>query len=100
MITRKAGEAAKAGFYFNPKTWDIHLHRSDGAILPTGEGERYLRVPTVALLVLGPAMGFLFVIFLPAIGFALVFREAWRRMLALFGKSATARRKEAKVDAR
>jgi len=29
-----------------------------------------------------------------------VFREAWRRMLALFGKSATARRKEAKVDAR
>jgi hypothetical protein len=42
----------------------------------------------VALLLLGPIMGFFFVIFLPLIGFALVARELTRRVWALVGKKA------------
>jgi hypothetical protein len=85
MTTRKAGEQAKAGFYFNLTTWEMDLHRKDGA-LPGGDNDRYTRVPTVALLVLGPVMGFFFVIFLPFIGFALFAREIGHRVAGWFGR--------------
>jgi hypothetical protein len=52
----------------------------EGAALPGEAGDRYVRVPAVALLLLGPAMGFFFVVFLPFIGFALVFRELAKRL--------------------
>jgi hypothetical protein len=85
MKTRTAGETAKAGFYFNLRTWELDLHRKDGA-LPGGENDRYTRVPTAALLILGPAMGFLFVIFLPFIGFALFTREVGHRVGGWFAR--------------
>ena len=85
MTTRKAGEAAKLGFYFNTRTWEMEPHRKDGA-LPGGDHDRYTRSPTVALLVLGPVMGFFFVIFLPFIGFALVVRELAHRAAGWFGR--------------
>ena len=88
MATQKAGDAVKAGFYFNFRTWEIHLHKTAGEALPGGRDERYTRIPAVALLLLGPVMGFFFVIFLPLIGFALVAREIGRRALALFGRKA------------
>ena len=85
MTTKRAGEAAKAGFYFNTRSWEMDLHRKDGA-LPGGDSDRYTRVPTVALLVLGPAMGFFFVIFLPFIGFALFAREIGHWVAGWFGR--------------
>ena len=54
--------------------------------LPGSDGDRFRRVPTVALLVLGPAMGFFFVIFLPFIGFALFAREIGHRVAGWFGR--------------
>ena len=86
MTTRRAGEAAKVGFYFNTRTWETELHRTDGGALPGGEGDRWLRVPAVALLFLGPMMGFFFVIFLPFIGFALVARELGHRAARWLGR--------------
>jgi len=86
MNTRKAGQAAKVGFYFNTRTWEMDLHRKDGGALPGGENDRYIRVPAVALLFLGPVMGFFFVIFLPFIGFALVVRELAHRAAGWFGR--------------
>jgi hypothetical protein len=78
----------KAGFYFNFRTWEIHLHKTAGDALPGGPQDRYTSIPAVALLLLGPIMGFFFVIFLPLIGFALVARELTRRVWALVGKKA------------
>jgi hypothetical protein len=75
MNTKKAGEAAKAGFYYNTRTWEMDLHRKDGDALPGTRADRYLRVPGVALVLLGPIMGFVFVVFMPFIGFALAARE-------------------------
>jgi hypothetical protein len=86
MNTKRAGDAARVGFYFNLKTWELSLHRTEGAKLPGGATDRYTRVPAVALLLLGPVMGFFFVIFLPFIGFALVARELGRRAMRLFGR--------------
>jgi hypothetical protein len=99
MKTRRAGETARGGFYFNAKTWELTLHRKDGDALPGGESDLYVRVPTAALLVLGPAMGFLFVIFLPLIGFALTFRELGHRAAAFF-RRATHTPKPSKTAAR
>ena len=90
MTTRKAGEAAKGGFYFNTRTWEMDLHRKDGGALPGSERDRYLRVPALALLFLGPVMGFFFVIFLPFIGFALVFRELGHRAAGWCGRKTLA----------
>jgi hypothetical protein len=88
MTTRKAGEAAKVGFYFNTRTWEMDLHRKDGAALPGGQGDRYVRIPALALLFLGPVMGFFFVIFLPFIGFALVARELGHKLRGWLGRKA------------
>jgi hypothetical protein len=88
MTTKRAGEAAKAGFYFNTRTWEMDLHRKDGDALAGTTADRYVRVPAAALLVVGPIMGFFFVIFLPFIGFALVARELGIRVARLFGKIA------------
>jgi hypothetical protein len=85
MTTKRAGEAAKAGFYFNTRTWEMDLHRKDGDALPGTDTDRYVRVPAAALLFVGPIMGFFFVIFLPFIGFALVARELAIRAGKLFG---------------
>lgn len=91
MKQRLANEAAKAGFYFNTRTWELHLHRTDGEALPGQEGDRFFRIPAATLLVLGPMMGFLFVIFLPFIGFALTFRELAHRAKGLVARRAQAR---------
>jgi hypothetical protein len=90
MTTKRAGEAAKVGFYFNTRTWEMDLHRKDGDALPGTTGDRYVRIPAAALLFLGPVMGFFFVIFLPFIGFALVVRELGHRVAGWFGKKAPA----------
>jgi hypothetical protein len=88
MITKRAGEAAKVGFYFNTRTWEIDLHRKDGGALPGGDRDLYVRVPALALIFLGPFIGFVFVIFLPFIGFALVTRELGHRAARGFGLKA------------
>jgi hypothetical protein len=88
MTTRNAGEAAKMGFYFNTRTWEVDLHRKEGGALPGVDGDRYVRIPAAALLVLGPVMGFFFVIFLPFIGFALVARELGYKAAGWIGRMA------------
>jgi len=88
MNTKRAGDAARVGFYFNLKTWEFNLHKTEDAKLPGGEADRYMRIPAVALLLLGPVMGFFFVIFLPLIGFALVARELGRRAMGMFGRKS------------
>ncbi len=88
MTTKRAGEAAIVGFYFNTRTWELDLHRKGGSALPGGNSDLYVRVPALALLFLGPVMGFFFVIFLPFIGFALVAREIGHRVAGWFGRKA------------
>lgn len=92
MRTMKAADKAKGGFYWNLKTWEVTLVRRDGEALPGAADERYVRIPTAALVIVGPMMGFLFVVFLPLIGFALTFRELYRKAAGWVGRLATARR--------
>ncbi|MGD0835142.1 MAG: hypothetical protein ABSB49_00690 [Polyangia bacterium] len=78
-----AGTLVKGGFYFNRDAWDLVAVNGKEGVLPGTEGQRCLRVPVWAMLGLAPVLGGLFVVFLPLIGFALVFMHLGRGALAL-----------------
>ena len=99
MKKTNAGDKAKGGFYWNLKTWEVTLVRRNGDALPGAADERYVRIPTAALVIVGPMMGFLFVVFLPFIGFALTLRELYRKVAGWIGRPVLARR-AAKTRAR
>jgi hypothetical protein len=88
-MARRGGETVKAGFYWHAAGWEIVPVSGQGGPLPGTHEDRYVRVPTLGMLVLAPVMGGLFVVFLPLIGFALLIlhlaRSGWggaRRALA------------------
>lgn len=83
-MTRYHGkDTVKGGLYWNPTRWQILTIAEEGGMLP-GEAEtRYVRVPALMMLVLGPIMGGLYVMFLPFIGFAMVLGVAGAKLLAM-----------------
>jgi hypothetical protein len=73
MLRHQGGEHVKAGFYIDVVSWQVHtISGTDGGRLPGGESTRFLRVPTLGMLVFAPLMGALFAIFLPFIGIFMV----------------------------
>jgi hypothetical protein len=77
-----AGTMVKGGFYFSLDQWDILTVSGKEGMLPGLAGQRYLRLPVLAVLLLAPVLGGLFVVFLPFIGFALVLQHLARLSLA------------------
>ncbi len=86
MFKHKGGDAVKGGFYWNQANWHLENVEGKAGTLPGGDEARYLRVPTLALFVLAPLMGALFVAFLPFIGFALLAGMLVARAMGLFRK--------------
>ena len=80
MLT--AGTRVKGGFYFNRDKLDLVTVSGKEGTLPGVDGQRYLRVPVLAMLLLAPMLGGLFVVFMPFIGFALVFQHLGRLMVS------------------
>ncbi len=74
MKRNKGGQRVKAGFYWRPARWEIVPVSGAGGILPGEPTEAFRRIPTLGILMLGPAMGALLVVFLPLVGFVLVGR--------------------------
>lgn len=73
-----AGTMVKGGFYFNRDKLDLITVSGKEGMLPGADGQRYLRVPVLAMLLLAPVLGGLFVMFMPFIGFALVLQHLGR----------------------
>jgi hypothetical protein len=91
MFTYTGGESVKGGFYWNRGTWHLENVEGKAGTLTGDSGTRYIWVPTLLMLVLAPVMGALFVVFLPFIGFALLFGALGKWTLGTFRKaSATA----------
>jgi len=80
MLT--AGTLVKGGFYFNRDKLDLITVSGKEGPLPGADGQRYLRVPVLAVLLLAPVLGGLFVMFMPFIGFALVLQHLGRLMVS------------------
>ncbi len=80
MTKYLGGHAAQSGYYWNAKAWSIAAIPAPGGVLPGGAQEKYLRVPLLAVFLLMPLLGGLFVVFLPFIGFALFFYAIVRKL--------------------
>jgi hypothetical protein len=83
MTKRIGGTAAKNGFYWNLGKWEMTLVPKQGGILPGGAADKYLKVPVVGLLVLAPLMGAAYAMFLPFIGFAMLFTFLGKKAFAM-----------------
>lgn len=88
MTTSIGGTAVRSGYYWNLGRWEVIPVARDGEQLPGGRGDKFLRIPVLAVLMLLPMLGGLFVVFLPVIGFVLTFHAAVRPIVGLFKKSA------------
>ena len=88
--TYNAGQKVGGGFYFNTTTWAMRVAPREGDVLPGEAGERYIALPTVMLLVAAPLLSFLFVIFLPFIGIALMVKAGYDKIGVLLHEARTA----------
>jgi len=88
MARKVGGTMVKGGFYWNPKGWEMVTVDGPSGILPGAADDRYFRIPVLAMLLLAPVMGGLFVIFLPVIGFALVLQHLGRLSVAATRRAA------------
>lgn len=88
MTTISGGAAVRNGYYWNLGGWEVIPVERDGATLPGGRGDKFMKVPLLAVLMLMPVMGGLFVVFLPFIGFALAIYAAAKPLVGLFHRSA------------
>jgi hypothetical protein len=88
MKRLSAGSEAKAGYYFNTRTWDIHPVPADGGRLPGQAGQGWIGIPTLAALLLTPLLGLAFVMFLPFIGIYLTLEAAVKPVVRAFRHEA------------
>ena len=75
IVKREAGgDRVEPGSYWSRDRWEIVPVDGATPVLPGGPADRYFRLPAPAVLVLAPAMGAAFAMFLPLIGFVMVAR--------------------------
>lgn len=77
----------KAGYYWSPSRWEIITIPRGGGTLPGGEELSYFRLPVSLILLLGPLMGAVYVIFLPVVGFGLFFGFVGKKLFLFFRRA-------------
>ena len=86
MTTMKyGGQWTKAGTYLGITGGEWVTIPQGGGVLPGKREARYLRTPLPLLVVLGPAAGLVYIIFLPVVGILLVAQLAVRKVAAKIG---------------
>jgi hypothetical protein len=65
-------QLVKRGIYLSLKRRDFVTIENESDPLPGASDERYVKIQPIAMIVLGPIMGLMYVIFLPFISFAMV----------------------------
>ena len=71
MAKYTGGMKVGGGYYWNVKSWEVEVVPSEGGRLKAMDGAKYVKVPFLALFVIVPLLGALFLMFLPLIGFGL-----------------------------
>jgi hypothetical protein len=69
MTTYAGGTRVKSGYYVDARSFTFANVERDGGVLPGEAGSRWVRVPVLAVMAAAPALGGLFVVALPFIGF-------------------------------
>ncbi len=88
MARYPGGAQVGSGYYWNSRTWAVVPVAREGGALPGGAGDRWMRMPLLAIVFLVPVLGGLFVVLLPFIGFALFLYVIVRMATGAFRKSA------------
>jgi hypothetical protein len=83
MARYTGGMKVPGGYYWNARTWGVEVIPAEGGRLKDMEGARYLRVPFLALFVVVPVLGGLFLIALPFVGLGYLAAGLWRKVTAL-----------------
>ena len=73
MLTYKGGDPAKNCFYWKKGEWEIVTVEKENGRLPGGPDSEYIRVPGLLLAPAALMLSALFVVFLPFVGFAVIF---------------------------
>lgn len=68
MTRYYGGQPTKAGFYLNRSTLELEPVAGGGGTLPGDKSVRYVKLPVSAVMMVGPLMGLVYVIFLPLVG--------------------------------
>ncbi len=72
MVMYKGGMVVEKGLYWDPVDGGRINVREDG-LLPGNKDTRYLKISSVALLVIAPLFGMMYVMFLPLFGIGVFF---------------------------
>ena len=80
MRTYTGTETVKGGYYLNTRDWKLEVVDAPDGVLPGDAAARYTRVPTLAMLAVGPLMGMVFVMLLPFIGLWVVAERTFRKL--------------------
>ncbi len=97
MTRYRGSNWVRVGFYWNPSRWQIVTIPKGGGVLPGGDDVRYVRLPLILVMLLGPMVGALYVIFLPFIGFAMLFGFAGGKLLSVARRALGGRLTEAEA---
>ena len=83
MKTLHGGTQAPGGYYLNRKTLEICTIGTDLGTLPGTGLDRYIHIPTLAMLFLVPLMGGAFALFLPLLGFLMPARFLFSKITSM-----------------
>jgi hypothetical protein len=81
MASYVGGMRVGGGYYWNPRTWEVHVVGAEGGTLPGSERAHFARIPFPLLFVVVPLLGALFLVFLPIIGFWLVGQAIFKKVV-------------------
>ena len=76
--TYEGGTQVKSGYYVDAKSFSFANIEKDGGALPGGSAKKFVRVPTLVVMAAAPALGGLFVVALPFIGFGVAINAVVR----------------------
>ncbi|MGE5445918.1 MAG: hypothetical protein ACM3SR_15225 [Ignavibacteriales bacterium] len=75
------GEVVKRGTYLSLKRKDLVTIEEEGELLLCEGNDSYIKIQPLVMIVVGPLMGLIYVIFLPFLSFAMIFwvvvNKAW-----------------------
>ena len=78
--TFAGGSRVNSGYYIDAKSFSFANVEKDGGALPGPSDRKFVRIPTLAVMAAAPALGGLFVVALPFLGFGMVVYAVARKL--------------------
>ncbi len=78
MATYTGSTQVKSGYYMNRRSFQLVNVEKDGTVLAGKTGAKFVRIPTLVAMLAAPALGGLFVVALPFVGFGVAIHAVVR----------------------